>query len=166
MPEKTFALNRLKLWIPALFVAILISTFSTHYFSDEQTGRILLPALHWLFPWATQRTLHLMHVGIRKLAHITEFGVFSATVFRGVRGEQTGWRFNWAVITLLIAAGYAALDELHQSIVPLRHATPRDVAIDTFGALLAQVIVWWYATGKWPFAALDRNQSAVKNHAA
>lgn len=158
MSEKPTGLSLLSYWIPAILVAILISIFSTRYFTDEQTGRVILPVLHWLFPWATHRMLHLMHVGIRKMAHVAEFAVFSATVFRGVRAGRTGWQVSWALVTLVIAAGYAGLDEWHQSFVPLRHATPRDVAIDTFGALLAQVLVWWYATRKWPFAAL----SAIK----
>jgi len=166
MSEHSFAIHRLKYWIPALLVAILISTFSTHYFSDEQTGRIILPILHWLFPRATQHTLHLMHIGIRKLAHVTEFGVFSTTVFRGVRAERIGWQASWALITLLIAAAYASLDELHQWFVPFRHATPRDVAIDTFGALLAQLIVWWYATGKWPFGTIEKNLRAANSHSS
>jgi VanZ family protein len=139
-------------WIPALVVGSLISGFSTHYFSDQHTSRVIVPVLHWLFPWASSRALHLMHVGIRKIAHVTEFGVFSLTVFHGVRSGRTGWRFKWALLTLLIAAAYASLDEIHQIFVPLRHASPRDVAIDVFGALLAQVFVWWYATKKWPFA--------------
>ena len=151
----------MKLWIPAILVAILISTFSTHYFSDQQTGRVILPVLHWLFPWATRRMLYLMHMGIRKLAHVTEFAIFSATVFRGIRGGRTGWHISWAVITLLIAAAYASLDELHQVFVPLRHASPRDVAIDAFGALLAQLFVWWYATRKWPFAGFDKTLPAA-----
>ena len=97
--------------------------------------------------------LHLMHIGIRKLAHVTEFGIFSITVFRGVRAGRAGWRFSWAIATLAIAVSYAALDEWHQSFVPLRQARLRDVAIDAFGALLAQVIVWFYATRKWNRAA-------------
>jgi VanZ family protein len=153
MSQKPTGLSLLSYWIPAILVAILISTFSTRYFTDEQTGRVILPVLHWLFPWASHRMLHLMHAGIRKLAHVTEFGVFSAAVFRGVRCGRTGWQVRWALATLVIAAGYAGLDEWHQSFVPLRHATPRDVAIDTLGALLAQVMVWWYAMRKWPFVA-------------
>ncbi|MGH9743472.1 MAG: VanZ family protein [Candidatus Acidiferrum sp.] len=156
MTEKATGQSLLSYWIPAILIAILISIFSTHYFSDEQTGRVILPALHWLFPWATNRTFHIMHMGIRKMAHITEFGVFSATVFRGVRAGRTGWRISWALATLFIAAGYAGLDELHQVFVPLRDASPRDVAIDTFGALLAQIFVWWYATGKWPFDTFSK----------
>ena len=136
---------RLKYWIPAICVAAAISLFSTHYFSGEQTQRFFIPILHWLFPSATLHTLRVLHVLIRKGAHVTEFGVFSIAVFRGVRAERHGWRFSWAVITFLIAVSYAGLDEWHQSFVPLREARFRDVLIDATGALLAQVLVWGYA---------------------
>jgi VanZ family protein len=129
----------------------LISIFSTRYFTDEQTGRIILPALRWLFPWASHHTLYLMHGLIRKMAHVTEFGVFSITVFRGVRAGRSGWRLSWALTTLFIAVSYAGLDEWHQSFVPLREARARDVAFDAFGALLAQTLVWLYATRMWKF---------------
>ena len=86
-----------------------------------------------------------MHVAIRKAAHVTEFAAFSIAVFYGVRAERYGWRLSWAVITLIIAVSYAGLDEWHQSFVPLRDARVRDVLIDSFGALLAQVFVWAYA---------------------
>jgi len=141
--------SRFTYWIPAILVAILISVFSTRYFSAEETGGILIPFLHWLFPWARWHTLHLMHVGIRKLAHVSEFGLFSILVFRGVRAGRSGWRLNWALATLAIAVAYAALDEWHQSFVPLRGARARDVAIDATGALLAQTLVWLYAMRKW-----------------
>jgi VanZ family protein len=136
---------RLKYWIPAIGIAILISLFSTHYFSAEQTGRLIIPVLRWLFPSAGKHTLRVLHFGIRKAAHVTEFGIFSVAVFHGVRAERHGWRLNWAIITLLIAVSYAGLDEWHQSFVPLREARARDVMIDAFGAVLAQVIVWIYA---------------------
>jgi len=136
---------RLRDWIPAILVAAMISSFSTQYFSDQQTSRIIVPFLHWLLPWADARLLHLMHVGIRKLAHVTEFAVFSIAVFHGIRGHRSGWRWGWALSTLLIAAAYAGVDEFHQSFVAFRHSSPRDVAIDTLGALLAQGMVWLYA---------------------
>jgi len=136
---------RFRYWLPAIAVAIVISLFSTHYFSSEQTGRVILPILRWLFPSASLHVLRVMHVGIRKAAHVTEFGIFSAAVFHGVRAERSGWRLEWAVITLLIAVSYAGLDEWHQSFVPLREARFRDVLIDATGALLAQIFVWVYA---------------------
>jgi|SRR5579883_290014 VanZ family protein len=137
--------TRLKDWIPAICVAILISTFSTHYFSGEETARIIIPLLHRLFPFATDRELRWMHIGIRKLAHITEFGAFSIAVFHGVRGPRRGWNLRWALITLVIAVSYAGLDEWHQSFVPLREARVRDVFIDATGALMAQILVLIYA---------------------
>ena len=137
--------NRLKYWVQAFCVAMLISLFSTHYFSSTETSRILIPFLHWIFPAASPHTLNRMHTLIRKLAHITEFGVFSIAVFHGVRGERSGWRWQWAVTTLIIAVSYAALDEWHQSFVPLREARVRDVLIDSTGAVLAQLFVWIYA---------------------
>jgi VanZ family protein len=152
---------RLKDWIPAILVAAMISSFSTHYFSDQQTSRIIVPLLHWLLPWADARLLHLLHVGIRKMAHVTEFAVFSIAVFHGIRGPRVGWRWSWALTTLLVAAAYAGIDEFHQSFVAFRHASPRDVAIDTFGAVLAQGMVWVYAIWK---AAPAKKPATAASH--
>lgn len=138
-------LKRIMYWIPAVCVAVLISTFSTHYFSSAETSRFLTPILHWIFPAASPHTLSRMHTAIRKLAHVTEFGVFSIAVFHGVRGERQGWRWQWALITLIVAVSYAGLDEWHQSFVPMREPRVRDVLIDSTGALLAQAFVWGYA---------------------
>ena len=138
-------LGRFKYWLPAIGVAILISVFSTHYFSSRETARVIIPILHWLFPFATHGTLNRMHTLIRKLAHVTEFGFFSITVFYGVRGDRSGWKLTWALYTLLIAVTYAGLDEWHQSFVPLREPRVRDVVIDATGAVLAQILVWVYA---------------------
>jgi VanZ family protein len=146
MDQQVSASGRFLYWVPAILIAAAISLFSTHYFSGEETGKIIIPVLHWLFPGASLHLLRLMHAGIRKAAHITEFGLFSITVFRGIRGGRFGWRFSWALATLAIAVAYAGLDEWHQSFVPLREARIRDVGIDAFGAVLAQVLVWFYAT--------------------
>jgi VanZ family protein len=144
-------LRRLTYWLPAILVALLISLFSTRYFSGEATARVIISLLHWLIPAATPRMLRLMHVGIRKLAHVTEFGLFSVTVFHGIRGGRSGWSFRWALATLVIAITYAGMDEWHQSFVPLREARARDVAIDALGAMLAQVLVWAYANWRQAF---------------
>ena len=144
--------RRLLYWAPAILVATLIWVFSTHYFSGEQTARVIIPLLHWLLPGASPHMLRLMHVGIRKMAHVTEFGLFSITVFHGIRGGRFGWRFSWALATLVIAVTYAGLDEWHQSFVPLRHARLRDIAIDALGAVLAQTLVWFYSKWRSNFA--------------
>jgi VanZ family protein len=138
-------ISRFVYWIPAICVAIMISLFSTHYFSAEQTGHLIIPLLHWFRPSMSERELRVAHILIRKMAHVTEFGIFSTAVFHGLRGPRHDWRWDWAILTLVIAAAYAGLDEWHQSFVPLREPRVRDVMIDSLGALLAQVIVWVYA---------------------
>jgi VanZ family protein len=139
---------RLKYWIPAIVVAALISLFSTHYFTPEQTGRFIVPVLRWFLPHASSTLIRHLHFGIRKLAHVTEFAIFSITLFRAIRGPRIGWALNWAFLTLVVAVSYAVVDEFHQRYVPLRHASPKDALIDGLGAVLAQVIVWWYAKRK------------------
>jgi len=46
---------------------------------------------------------------------------------------------------VIIAAGYASLDEFHQSFVASRTASPWDALLDTTGAAAAQVVLWlWH----------------------
>jgi VanZ family protein len=156
--------KRLRFWAPAILVGLAISIFSTHYFTMEETGRIILPVLRWFLPNASPDLLRHLHFGIRKIAHVIEFGTLSATVFHGIRGPRTGWRLQWSLYTLLIAFAYSAFDEFHQVFVRFRNATPKDAAIDGLGAFLAQLFVWWYATKKWPFATLAQNPPAAKDH--
>src|SRR5258708_38854445 len=133
-------IRRLTYWYPAICVAILISVFSTRVFSGDQTAHIIIPILQWLLPSASLHTLRLIHFGIRKVAHITEFGVFSIALFHGVRGGRYGWRPEWALITVLIAMSYARLDEWHPSFFPVRGRTVPDVLCASTGALPPQVV--------------------------
>jgi VanZ family protein len=160
--NKVWRWARLKYWIPAVVAAALISIFSTRYFTPDETGRVIVPILRWFLPHASSTLIRHLHFGIRKLAHVMEFGVFSITVFRALRGPRAGWRLNWAVLTFLVAVSYSVVDEFHQTHVPLRHGSAKDIAIDGLGAVLAQLIVWWYAKGKWPHLRFGKNQKLLK----
>ena len=86
-----------------------------------------------------------MHFVIRKMAHLTEYFIFGMFLFHGLRGKDRGWQLRWAIWAVIIAGGYAALDEFHQVFVPSRHASPWDALIDTSGAAVGQVVLWlWY----------------------
>jgi VanZ family protein len=135
-------LRRLGPWVPALTWAIVISYASTDAFASSHTSVIILPVLHWLFPFASAETLERVHFFIRKSAHVSEYFIFSLFLLRGVRGKEHGWTFRWAIWALLIAAGYSALDEFHQSFVPSRTASPWDSLLDTTGAAMAQIVLW------------------------
>jgi VanZ family protein len=131
-------MNAWRHWWPAVVWAGAIFLFSTGYFGGEDTSRFILPFLRWLLPDASPETLSQIHFLIRKASHIGEYFLFSLLVLRGVRGESSGWTWSWGVTALLIAAGYAALDELHQSFVPGRGGEAQDVLLDSAGAAVAQ----------------------------
>jgi VanZ family protein len=69
---------------------------------------------------------------LRKCAHVTEYAILGALLYRAFGREAPA-----------LAAGiaYAATDELHQHFVRGRHASPVDVAIDTVGLALG-MLVW------------------------
>jgi VanZ family protein len=133
--------RRLLPWLPAIAWAALISWASTDAFSSTQTSRFILPALHWLFPNASVETLEQLHFYVRKAAHVTEYFVFSLLLMRALRGKNQRWQLRWAIWALVIAAGYSALDEYHQSFVASRTASPWDSLLDTTGAAVAQIVL-------------------------
>jgi VanZ family protein len=130
----------LKRWWPALAWAVAISGFSTGVFTAEHTSRIIIPILHWLFPYAAESTLFRVHFVIRKCAHFTEYFILSLLVLRGIRAGRPGTRFAWALVVIAVVACYASLDELHQRFVPGRTPAIHDVLIDTSGGVTAQLV--------------------------
>jgi len=67
---------------------------------------------------------------LRKLGHVTVYAILWLAVAHAMQ-----WRKP--VLVTVIALLYAVSDELHQSLVPTRHGTPVDVAIDALGMGLA-----------------------------
>ena len=130
----------LRRWWPALLWALVISGLSTASFSAEHTSHYIVPFLHWLLPGASHQTIELLHHLIRKSAHFTEYFILSLLILRGIRAREKGWHLRWALATVLIVAGYAALDEFHQSFVPGRGPAVTDVLIDTSGGIAAQLV--------------------------
>ena len=132
-------------WWPAVLWGCLIFYLSTDTFSSEHTGAVLYGVFHWLVPSLTSAQFAPIHHLIRKSAHFTEYFVFCVLLFRGARSERDGWRWTWALAALSIAAGYSALDELHQAFVASRTASPWDSLLDSVGAFAASLVLFvWY----------------------
>jgi VanZ family protein len=129
---------------PALVWAAIIALFSTHWFTESNTSRVIFPLLRFLFPHASYYFLFRAEHIIRKGAHIFEYFVFSLLLLRTIRGERAGWRLTWGIAAILIVFGYACTDELHQALVPGRGPAFADVMLDTAAGILAQV-----AAGMW-----------------
>ena len=99
-------------WLPVLVWAAVIFTFSS--IPSLSTG---------LGTWDTI---------LRKGAHLTEYAVLGALLYRALGREP---------LALAVGIAYAATDELHQYFVPGRHASPVDVAIDAVG-VAAGMLLW------------------------
>jgi VanZ family protein len=140
----------LKAWIALILWLIVIAIESTASLSAHNTSRILYPLLHFFFgidharfePW---------HFFLRKSGHVFGYGLLSILLFRAWRETLPAlgnpkWTFRWANIAVLGTALVASLDEWHQSFIPSRTGTPRDVLLDTCAGVGAQILVFlWVA---------------------
>lgn len=68
---------------------------------------------------------------IKKTAHILEYGILFFLLVRA-QAEKPNW-----LLAFLFCVFYGMTDEYHQSFVPGRTATIRDIGFDTLGALLS-----------------------------
>jgi VanZ family protein len=69
---------------------------------------------------------------LRKGAHMTEYAILGLLLLRAIGRELPA---------LAVGIGYAITDELHQSFVRGRHASPIDVLIDTVGLAIGIFVV-------------------------
>ena len=76
---------------------------------------------------------------LRKMAHLTEYGVFFLLLWRALRQHDLPQK-GALTAGALLAMAYAASDEYHQSFVRGRTASPIDVSIDTVGILIAVLL--------------------------
>ncbi len=84
----------------------------------------------------TEQYLGGFNVPIRKLAHMTEFGILFC-LWRWSISCTFGNARHTPLLALAATIVYAASDEYHQSFVPGRSATLSDALVDSMGALCA-----------------------------
>ena len=71
---------------------------------------------------------------LKKLAHITVYAILTILLFRALRLHITN-KDHAVVTAALLTILYALSDEWHQTFVPGREGTLRDVGIDAIGAV-------------------------------
>ncbi len=129
-------MSRLATWLPPVAWTAVVLTLSSATFSAENTGGVIDPLLAWLLPWLAPSTIDAIHGVLRKAAHVTEYAVLAALWWRAFARSGAGpGRAAW--LTLLIGVTVAAVDDTHQSFLPARTGSVRDVFIDTTGVALA-----------------------------
>jgi VanZ family protein len=146
----------LRYWLPAILWMALIFIGSSDVFSSRHTSAFLVPLIQWLGPDLTAAQVDKIQFAVRKAGHLGEFAILGILVWRALRFTNglpaPVWSWRDAGWALLIAAGYAASDELHQLFVASRWASIRDVLLDSAGAALgllaAFVVVWSRQLGR------------------
>ena len=136
----------LKAWIALILWLIVIAIESTTYLSSQNTSRFLYPLLHFLFG-INEAGFEPYHVFIRKSGHVFGYGLLSILLFRAWRetlpsSRGARWTIRWANIAVLGTCLVASLDEWHQSFLPTRSGTVRDVILDTCAGIVAQLALF------------------------
>lgn len=134
----------LRYWGPVVLWLALITLFSTGIFHGGFTYRLVRAVLLAVVPDLSPETVALIHLGVRKLAHVLEYFVLTLLLYRAFRQDALdGRHWRWALYSLTGAVAFAGMDELHQRFHPLRTGSPSDVAIDAVGILMSQLLLWW-----------------------
>lgn len=91
---------------------------------------------------------------IRKLAHMTEYGVLFLWISFAVKNISVKTKTNYRYfLSLAIAFFYACTDEIHQLFVSGRCGSTIDVLIDMAGAVIALLCLLAFQDKKWRIIA-------------
>lgn len=152
-------------WTITLAWAATIFLLSTGTYAGSFSEMLLRYILNFLHFTVTLQTFLVLHHVFRKLAHLTEYGIFGMLLYHCfLNSNQTEWRAKTAAWAVLVAGLYSLTDEFHQIFVPGRGPALTDCGIDTTGATLAMLVifVWTRVFGsRLPGAANPEDYPAV-----
>ena len=121
-----------------LTLAVLAAIFCFSAQPAEQSkglSNALTMLVARMLPWLKRKlTMRGLHHLLRKLAHFTLYFLLGCGLTGLLRAREKALP---ALIAVPIGLLCAALDELHQSVVPGRGPGVRDVVLDTCGVIVA-----------------------------
>jgi len=155
--NRALTIQRALRYGPVLFWIGLIWLASTQGFSAGNTSRIIRPLLLWLFPDIAEQQIATVHLVTRKAAHFIEYAILAFLARRAfITSSRDFLREHWFALSLGVVALVAAIDELHQSLVPSRTGSVYDSAIDLTGGLVMLLACWLYQRTN------QKNRSAIQ----
>ena len=131
-------MNKRKGWILAsiLWMALIFCFTQLPYFTGEKTSKAIQHVvvkehntIHT--PNADHEEINVLNLIVRKATHVTVFGILALFLYKSLEIYRYSYILSW-VLTFL----YAITDEYHQSFMPGRVASFRDVLFDSLGAFL------------------------------
>ena len=132
-------------FLPPVLWMGAIALGSSGFLSGDRTGQWMLTVLGQLAPGANPGLLETAHLGMRKVAHLAEFGVLAILWHRALLPSRYAVLVAFALATI-----YGGLDELRQGLAPNRVPALSDVMVDSLGALLGLAV--WTESGPLPRA--------------
>lgn len=78
---------------------------------------------------------------LRKMAHITEYGILTFLAWRAASDGGAKKSVNYLIYAFVFSVLYAISDEYHQTFVAGRVGSPVDVLIDSAGIIIMELIL-------------------------
>ncbi|MEK6288960.1 MAG: VanZ family protein [Acidobacteriota bacterium] len=133
-------------WLPVAMMLGAMYYFSTDTFSDDNSLGVVEKMFLSFFPHASEYMMEVLNYVVRKSAHLTEYAILGALLFRAFRaGRPMRWRLKWAVYSFLSVASWALLDELHQTFTRTRSGSIWDFLLDSTGGLFSLAVIALYS---------------------
>ena len=166
--------NLFRNWWPVAVWLVVIRLESTAFASSANTFGLLYRISSAIFGRIDPGVLLTLNSIGRKSGHLIGYAILSWLVFLALKYTHRDrlkpvlqrrwiaffrdiWQFDWAVIAVLFSLITASLDEIHQASLPSRTGRWQDVAIDTAGALLMQLLL---------YARASHTMSVLRKHSA
>ena len=146
---------------------------STEAASAHNTTQILYRVVTFVYPRVQPSVIEQVDGVLRKSGHFLGYGILSVLVFFALRNTNRDrlrpllqrawgsllrdwWQWEWAVLGVLVTVVTASFDEMHQRFLASRTGCWQDVALDTCGAIILQVVVYLIS-----LRALERRRSRL-----
>jgi VanZ family protein len=136
-------MKKKKRWVIMLILLMTIIFVATQlpYFKGENTESVI----HQSHIFTNHFDTKLLNLIVRKLTHLTVFGFLAVLFFKSIGRVRFRYLLTWLFTTI-----YALSDEWHQSFVPGRESSYKDVLLDSFGAFLVLSFIYILKKRKKP----------------
>ncbi|HVF88623.1 MAG TPA: VanZ family protein [Blastocatellia bacterium] len=147
--ESSIASRIIRYWLPVAIALGAMYYFSTDVFSGDNTRGLIKDLLDRFMPGASNATLLKINYVVRKCAHFFEYAVLASLLYRAWRADSViRWRLGWAVYSFAMVAGWALVDEYHQTFTRTRGGSIYDVMIDSAGGLFGLITIAVYTNSR------------------
>ena len=142
------SIKKILIWLPAIVMAMIIFGFSKQ--DGEESSGLSYKAADIILTVCDkagiidcnennrESIIEAVQFPIRKAAHMTEYAILAFLLYKTFIHKQ-----NPLIKSFIFTALYACSDEFHQLFISGRAGQIRDVCIDSTGALIMLLIIYF-----------------------